>query len=66
MMVSPTKQQEAPVDFEDAGFEDGLFPEDTIFDTFGDADDVAPFEDDAYEAQFDDDPNPYLGTYSEE
>ena len=45
--------------------------EDTItFDDFNDedfeVDDVQPFEDDAYEAQYDDDPNPYFGTYSEE
>jgi hypothetical protein len=45
--------------------------EDTYFDTFGDAasdgefDDVSGWEDDAYFAQYDDDPNPYHGDYSE-
>ncbi len=31
-----------------------------------DHDDVAAWEDDAYQAQYDDDPSPYDGTYSEE
>lgn len=49
--------------------EDGITFDDGIDDETGEiveVDDVAPFEDDAYAAQFDDDPSPYAGTYSEE
>lgn len=40
--------------------------EDTYFDTFGDEADGYGWEDDCYAAQWDDDPSPYDGTYSED
>lgn len=46
-------------------FDDGVNEDEIV-----EVDDVAPFEDDAYAegflGYFDDDPNPYFGTYSEE